>query len=79
MLRGKGSGSGVGCAGRLRNSADNCELFMAQVGTTRSTSFDDRPGPGSWSYRIGVSANWLNDPTLGDVYVVSEPVSVTIP
>ena len=31
------------------------------------------------SYRIGLAANWLNDTRLGDVYVVSPPVAVTVP
>jgi hypothetical protein len=79
VLRAKGAGGGVLCAGRLRNSSDNCELYANEVGTTRAPSFDDRPGPGSWSYRIGVAANWLNDPSLGDIYVVSAPISVTLP
>ena len=79
VLRTKGSGGGVACAGRLRNSSDNCVLFADEVGSVRSPTFDDQPGPGSWSYRIGIAANWLNDPSLGDVYVVSAPVSVTVP
>jgi hypothetical protein len=79
VLRAKGAGGGALCAGRLRNSSDNCQLYVDDVGTVRTTSFDDRPGSGTWSYRIGVAANWLNDPSLGDVYVVSEPVSVTVP
>ncbi len=37
------------------------------------------PGPGTWTYRVGVSANWLDDVRLGDVYVVSDPVTVTVP
>ena len=52
---------------------------MDDTGSSRVTSFADRPGPGTWSYRIGVAANWLDDPTLGDVYVVSSPVSVSTP
>jgi len=79
VLRTKGAGGGVLCAGRLRNSSDNCELYVNEVGAVRAPSFDDRPGAGSWSYRIGVAANWLNDPSLGDDYVVSAPVSVTVP
>jgi hypothetical protein len=67
------------CAGRLRNAADNCRLYMDLVpNATRSTSYVDRPGPGQWTYRIGVAANWLDDPTLGDIYLVSKPVSVTV-
>jgi len=69
----------VGCAGRLGNSSDNCQLSTEEVGSARTTSFDDRPGPGTWTYRIGVSANWLNDLRLGDVYVVSPPVVVMVP
>ena len=79
VLRAEGAGGGAQCAGRLRNSSDNCELSAADLGSVRAPSFDDRPGPGSWSYRIGVAANWLNDPSLGDVYFVSAPVSVAIP
>lgn len=79
VLRAKGTGGGATCAGRLRNSADNCVLYMEEVATGRAPSFADRPGAGSWSYRIGVAANWVNDPTLGDVYVVSPPVTVTVP
>jgi hypothetical protein len=79
VLRTKGGGGGVACAGRLRNSSDNCLLYVdADVGSVRGRSFDDRPGAGSWSYRIGIAANWLNDPSLGDVYVVSPPVTVTV-
>ena len=79
VLRTKGAGGGAACPGRLRNSPDSCQLYMDDTGSSRVTSFADRPGPGTWSYRIGVAANWLDDPTLGDIYVVSRPVSVTIP
>ncbi len=79
VLRARGAGGGAACAGRLRNSSDNCQLYMDDLGSVRVRSFDDRPASGSWSYRIGVAANWLNDPSLGDVYVVSAPVSVAIP
>jgi hypothetical protein len=78
ILRSNHPGS-TACAGRLRNSADDCRLYMDLVPTaTRSTSYVERPGPGNWTYRIGVAANWVNDPTLGDIYVVSRPVSVTV-
>jgi hypothetical protein len=79
VLRKKGPGDGAACPGRLRNSPDSCQLFMDEVGSSRSTTFGDRPGHGTWTYRIGVAANWLDDPKLGDVYVVSGPVNVTIP
>jgi hypothetical protein len=69
---------GVACAGRLNNASDNCTFYTDSAGTTKGTSFVDTPGRGTWTYRIGVSANWLDDPKLGDVYVVSKPVTVTI-
>jgi hypothetical protein len=74
----KAAGGDVACGGR-ENASDDCQLYMDAVGTTAATSFVDRPGPGTWSYRIGVSANWLNDFALGDVYFVSRPVTVTVP
>jgi Dolichyl-phosphate-mannose-protein mannosyltransferase len=79
VLRKQGAGDGAACPGRLRNASDSCQLFMDEVGSSRVTTFNDRPGRGTWTYRIGVAANWLNDPTLGDVYVVGKPVIVTVP
>ena len=38
----------------------------------------DHPPPGDWTYRIGLAANWLNDPTRGDVLLISEPVRVDV-
>jgi hypothetical protein len=76
VLRVSGTSS-VSCAGR--HAADDCRLYMEAPAATRSTSYVDRPGPGVWTYRIGVSANWLDDFQYGDVYVVSDPVTVTLP
>jgi hypothetical protein len=69
----------VGCAGRLNGSSDNCVLSTSSIATTRATTFTDHPGPGAWTYRIGVAANWLNDPKLGDIYVVTKPAAIRIP
>jgi hypothetical protein len=66
------------CGGHLNDSADDCRLYADQVGATHATTFVDHPPAGEWSYRIGVSANWLNDTTLGDVYFVSTPVPVAV-
>ena len=79
ILRTSGSNGGVACAGRRNGSSDNCVLYVDSVGTTKGTSFVDHPGRGTWTYRVGIAANWLDDPTLGDVYVVSSPVSVSTP
>jgi len=67
----------MACAGRLNDTADNCRLFTDEVGVTRATHFVDHPGAGSWTYRIGVAANWLDDFRYGDVYVIGPPVTVT--
>ena len=78
VLRTSGSNAGLSCANTLNQAADDCRLFMTSAGATQATSFVDRPGAGTWTYRIGASANWLNDLQLGDVYVVSRPVVVTV-
>jgi hypothetical protein len=76
VLRAKGSND-VLCAGT--RAADQCQLYTEPVAATKTASYDDQPGSGTWIYRVGVSANWLDDPRLGDVYVVSPPVTVTVP
>src|SRR6185437_10728673 len=76
VLRAKSSTDAL-CAGT--RAADQCRLYTEPVAATTSSSYDDQPGPGTWTYRIGVSANWLNDPRLGDVYVLSPPVTVMVP
>lgn len=61
-------------AGCLARGADRCGLNMILLGTTRSRSFVDRsPEPGV-TYRIGVAANWVDDPAQGDVMLISPPV-----
>ena len=47
--------------------------------TTRDRKVIDRPGPGTWTYRVGAGANWVDDPELGDVFLLSNPVTVTVP
>jgi hypothetical protein len=76
VLRAKGSTDAL-CAGT--RAADQCRLYTDTVAATKSKAYDDRPGPGTFTYRVGVSANWLDDQRLGDVYVVSAPVTVTVP
>ena len=78
VLREKGPVA-VNCAGTPANAANDCRLYMDQKAATRTTSTVDHPGTGTWTYRIGVAANWLDDPSLGDIYVVSPPVTVTVP
>jgi hypothetical protein len=75
----RSSADDVSCAGKSAPASDDCELFMDSVTATVAADVVDHPGRGTWTYRVGVAANWLNDPSLGDVYVVSPPVRVTVP
>jgi hypothetical protein len=70
---------GMACAGTPPKASDDCRLYMESVGATRGATYVDRPGRGTWTYRIGASANWLDDYAYGDVYVTSPPVTVTVP
>ena len=79
LLRVSPSKGGVFCAGRSSRAADDCRLYTDTLTSTRATSYLDSPGPGTWIYRLGVAANWLNDVNYGDVTVVSPPVTVTVP
>jgi hypothetical protein len=66
------------CGGRRNAAADDCRLYSDSVAATRGTTFVDRPGAGTWTYRIGVAANWLDDERYGDVYVVGPPIRVSV-
>jgi hypothetical protein len=77
VLRVPGNVPSVGCAGT--RAADDCRLYTEAPAATRTNEFVDRPGAGPWTYRIGVSANWLDDFAYGDVYVLSDDVTVTVP
>jgi hypothetical protein len=79
VLRTGDAAAARSCAGRLNGAADECRVYMDPVGVARAATFVDRPGAGTWIYRIGVSANWLNDLAYGDVTVLSQPVTVTVP
>jgi hypothetical protein len=58
---------------------DDCELSMEDAGAHTGGRFVDRPTRGRWTYRLGLAANWLNDPAFGDVYTVGPPVVVSVP
>jgi hypothetical protein len=60
------------------SGATHCSIEMDEVARGRDTVVIDRPGPGSWTYRVGVAANWLDDPEQGDVFVVSGPRNVSL-
>jgi hypothetical protein len=69
---------GVSCRKRLSGASQDCHLFMRRLSATRKLKYVDRPPKGNWSYRIGLAANWLDDPTRGDVLLVSPPVTLRL-
>ncbi len=64
---------------RAKEGASRCSLEMPRIATTRGTRFAEGPPPGRWTYRVGVLANWRDDPSLGDPVYLSEPVDVDVP
>jgi hypothetical protein len=54
-----------------------CYVNGAPIATTRATTFVDPSAPPNASYRIGVGANWLDDPDEGDVFAFSPSVSAS--
>lgn len=56
--------------------AADCRLEMSPIGETRTTRFVDTPPPGRWVYRVGLAANWRDDPSAGDVVLISEAKSL---
>jgi hypothetical protein len=61
------------------SGADRCTLVSVELDTLRKTTAVDRPGTGTWTYRVGAAANWVDDPELGDVFLLSNPVTVRVP
>lgn len=70
-------GDGVIC--RDAPGAEACTLRVTPLAATGGPARYDRPPRGTWVYRVGVAANWLNDPQYGDVYLAGEPVVVRVP
>jgi len=68
---------GSGC--HAPRSIANCSQTQT-VATTTATSFRDRPGGrGTYLYLLEVSANWLNDTSLGDPYLAGPAATVRVP
>lgn len=72
------AGDGVECLSRS-GAASQCLFRMDAIGSTRMGAFTDRPGPGGWSYRVAVDANYQDNPESGDMIVLSRPVTVAVP
>lgn len=78
VLASRAADGGLSCSQRDGASA-YCTLTMSTRAIVRGRRFVDRPPPGRWTYRIGVTANWLNDTRQGDIYALSAPIQVLVP
>jgi hypothetical protein len=69
----------IACDPNAQSNA-KCRLTAQRnLGPTRKRRLVDRAlAPGSWTYRVAVLANWLDDPTKGDTFLVSKPVRVLV-
>ena len=57
--------------------AADCHLEMTELTTTRERRFVDGSPPSGARYRIGIAANWQDDPKGGDVLAISRPIAAT--
>jgi hypothetical protein len=56
--------------------ATYCYLGSTPIATTRERTFVDEQPPAEGAiYRVGVGANWVDDPEQGDIFAFSPPVS----
>ena len=78
IWRSKAANGGASCT-PVPHAAANCQLAMDDIGAHDGGSWVDKPGGGTWTYRVGLAANWLNSPLYGDVYSVGPPAAVRVP
>jgi hypothetical protein len=62
---------GIRCLDVHATGAADCRLEMRLLGVTRGRVFVDRAAKWSSIYRVGLAANWRDDPTVGDVMLLS--------
>jgi Dolichyl-phosphate-mannose-protein mannosyltransferase len=74
----RNSGNVDTICGPVKHAPDLCEIHAQELSTTRTNEYVDHPGAGTWTYRVGITANWLNDTHYGDVYVFGRPATVTV-
>jgi hypothetical protein len=77
IWRTKAQDGGATCT-PVPHGADNCQLTMDDLGAHAGGVFVDKPGPGTWTYRLGFAANWLNSPLYGDIFSLGPPLVVRV-
>jgi hypothetical protein len=59
--------------------ATRCVFEMARLATTSGTTFSERPPKGVFSYRIALTANYLQNKRPGSTILIGPPVTVRTP
>jgi hypothetical protein len=72
------AGTNDTACGPVHHAPDLCEIMAQPLKRVVASGVIDHPGAGTWTYRVGITTNWLDDTTLGDTYVFSVPVTVTV-
>jgi hypothetical protein len=73
LLRTQAAGPDVTCS-RPGSGADACILTSVDLTRTHDRTFVDTSPVPNATYRVGVAANYIDGPALGDVFVLGEPV-----
>jgi hypothetical protein len=76
VLRQSGTDDTNDCA--TQGGAAKCSYAGDTELTIRGTAAIDRPAAGTWSYRVGVAANWTDDPSRGDIFLLSPKLVVRV-
>ena len=71
----RSEGSGTECEHTEGSRAVYCYIRSLPIATTRETSYLDPSPPPDATYRVGVAANWVDDPEQGDVFAFSPPAT----
>ncbi len=61
------------------DSQSSCIFDTDQAFVTRARTLTDHPPDGTWTYRIGLAANWRDLAGFGDVLMVGAPLTVNVP
>ncbi len=72
------AGADASCE-RVPNATTECVLETQAIATTRALEFSDSPVPGRYTYRVGMAADRRDDPRTGDVLLLSQAMTRTIP
>jgi hypothetical protein len=70
--------TGDGCSYDEARAVQECVLGMTSIGQTEIRFLEDTPPPGTYTYRVGISASWKNDAQNGDLILLSPPTTVAI-